>query len=76
MKNSEATVQIEHEEKQNVCLNRFADQSTQNDITIDVSIPQQYSLVRDNEIIMPTFNLLMFIRDTFLTLLIYGPNRL
>ena len=35
---------------QNICLNETFDQSTQNDITIDVSIPQPYSLVRDDEI--------------------------
>ena len=37
--NSEATELIENEEMQNVCLNEIFDQSTQNDITIDVSIP-------------------------------------
>ena len=37
--NSEATELIENEGMQNVCLNEIFDQSTQNDITIDVSIP-------------------------------------
>ena len=38
--NSEATVQIENEAIQNVYLSGSFDQSTLNDITIDVSIPQ------------------------------------
>ena len=37
--NSEATELIENEGMQNVCSNEIFDQSTQNDITIDVSIP-------------------------------------
>ena len=47
---SEATEQIENEEVQNICLNETFDLSIQNDITIDVSIPQPYSLVTDDEI--------------------------
>ena len=35
---------------QNVCLNETFDESTQNDITIDVSITQPYFLVSDDEI--------------------------
>ena len=37
--NSEATELIENEGMQNVCSNEIFDQSAQNDITIDVSIP-------------------------------------
>ena len=37
--NSEATELIENEGMQNVCSNEIFDQPTQNDITIDVSIP-------------------------------------
>ena len=40
MNNSEATWQIENEAIQNVCLSGSFDQSTLNDITTDVSIPQ------------------------------------
>ena len=47
---SEATEEIENEEVQNICLNETFGQSTQNHITIDVSIPQSYSLVTDDEI--------------------------
>ena len=47
---SEATEQIENDEMQNICLNETFDQSTQNHIKIDVSIPQPYSLVTDDEI--------------------------
>ena len=50
MNNSEAMEQIENEEVQNISLYETFDQSTQNNITIDVSIPQPYSLVRDDEI--------------------------
>ena len=35
----------------NICLNETFDQSAQNNITIDLSIPQPYSLVRDDEVI-------------------------
>ena len=41
--------QIENQEMQNICLNETFDQSTQNNITINLSIPQPYSLVGDNE---------------------------
>ena len=47
---SEATEEIENEQVQNICLNETFDQSTQNHITIDVSIPQPYSLATDDEI--------------------------
>ena len=40
MNNSEAKVQTENEAIQNVCLSGSFDQSTLNDITVDVSIPQ------------------------------------
>ena len=56
MNHSEATVQIENEEIQNVCLNGFFEQSTQNDITSHVSIRQLHFVVSDNEIIMPIFS--------------------
>ena len=35
---------------QNICLNENFDQSTQNNITNDLSIPQPYFLVSDDEI--------------------------
>ena len=73
--NSEAMEQIENEEVQNICLNQTFDQSTKNNITIDVSIPQTYSLVRMIKL-MPTFNLSMFRRDKFWTLFIHGPKKL
>ena len=47
---SEATEEIENEEVQNICLNETFDQSTQNHIAIDVSVPQPYSLATDDEI--------------------------
>ena len=47
---SEATEEIENEQVQNICLNETFDQSTQNHITIDVSVPQPYSLATDDEI--------------------------
>ena len=31
-------------------------------------------MVRENELIIPTFNIIMISRDTFLTLLIHGPK--
>ena len=46
LNNSEAREQ----RNANVCLNETFDKSTQNDITVDVSIPQPYSLVSDDEI--------------------------
>ena len=42
--------QIENQEMRNICLNETFDQSTQNNITIDLSIPQPYSLVSDDEV--------------------------
>ena len=66
MNNGKAMEQIENQEMQNICLNETFDQSTQNNITIDLSIRQPYSLVGDNEI-NATFNLSMFSRDKFLT---------
>ena len=38
MNNGEAMEQIENQEMQNICLNETFDQSTQNNITIDLSI--------------------------------------
>ena len=50
MNNGEAKEQIENQEMQNICLNENFDQSTQNNITNDLSIPQPYFLVSDDEI--------------------------
>ena len=50
MNNGEAMEQIENHEMQNICLNETFDQSTQNNITIDLSIPQPYSLISDDDI--------------------------
>ena len=50
MNNGEAMEQIENHEMQDICLNETFDQSTQNNITIDLSIPQPYSLVSDDEV--------------------------
>ena len=50
MKHCEAMEQIENQEMRNICLNETFDQSTQNNITIDLSIPQPYSLVSDDEV--------------------------
>ena len=51
MNNGEAIEQIENREMRNICLNETFDQSTQNNITIDLSVPQPYSLVSDDEVI-------------------------
>ena len=48
--NGEAMEQIEKQEMQNICLNETFDESTQNNITIDLAIPQPYSLIGNNEI--------------------------
>ena len=39
MNNGKAMEQIESQEMQNICLNETFDQSTQSNITIDLSIP-------------------------------------
>ena len=39
MNNGKAMEQIENQEMQNICLNETFAQSTQNNITIDLSIP-------------------------------------
>ena len=69
---SEATEQIENEEKQNICLNETFDQSTQNDITTDVSTPQPYSLVSDDEINANIQSLNVQQRQVFLLCLFMG----
>ena len=76
---SEATVQIENEEMQNVCLNEAFDQSKQNNITISISLLYQYHshfLWKVKMKLMSTCNLLLFSRDKFLTLFIRGPKKL
>ena len=50
MNNGETIEQIENQEMRNICLNETFDQSTQKNITIDLSIPQPYSLVSDDEV--------------------------
>ena len=50
MNNGKAMEQIENQEMQNICLNETFDQSTQNNITIDLSILLPYSLGSADEI--------------------------
>ena len=69
---SEATEQLENEEVQNICLNETFDQSTQTHITIDVSVPQPYSLGTDDRINANIQSLNVRQRQVF----DHGPKRL